>query len=73
MTTDSLLIVIIFSGVALCGAYFRAQFVDLRKQRRAEIEEGTRTHLLYRVELSRPEKSAVVPVVVDRAANPESV
>jgi hypothetical protein len=58
----TLMMVMIFSGVALCGAHFLAQYTDWRNQQTAEVERKLRVRLLYR-ELSRPQKSVVVPVV----------
>jgi hypothetical protein len=63
ISANNLMIVMIFSGIALCGAYFRAQYMDWCDQQTAEIEKRLRVRLLYRDELSRPQESAVVPVV----------
>jgi hypothetical protein len=59
----NLMMVMIFSGIALCGAYFRAQYMDWCNQQTAEVERKLRVRLLYRDELSRPQKSGVLPVV----------
>jgi hypothetical protein len=59
----NLMMVMIFSGIALCGAYFRAQYRDWRSQQTAEVERKLRVRLLYRDELSRPQESVVVPFV----------
>jgi hypothetical protein len=45
--------VMIFSGIALCGAYFRAQHRDWRSQQTAEVERKLRIRLLYRDESSQ--------------------
>jgi hypothetical protein len=62
MNTDNLMMVMILGGITLCGAHFRAQYMDWRNQQIAEVEKKIRVRLLYRNELSRPQESVVVPV-----------
>jgi hypothetical protein len=50
-------------GIALCGAYFRGQYTDWRRQQTAETERKIQVRLLYQDKLSRPQESAVAPVV----------
>jgi hypothetical protein len=59
----NLMMAMIFSGIALCGAYFRSRYMDWCNQQTAEVERKLRVRLLYRDELSRPQESVVVPVV----------
>jgi hypothetical protein len=59
----NLMMVVIFSGIALCGAYFRAQYRDWRNQQTAEVERKLRVRLLYRNESSRSQESVVVRIV----------
>jgi hypothetical protein len=47
MNSDNIMMAIILCGFALCGAYFNAQYRDLRRQQKAEIQEKTRVRLLY--------------------------
>jgi hypothetical protein len=56
MTVDNLMIVIIFGGIAVCGAYFRAQYLDWRNRQTAKIIERAKVRLLYRVGPSRLQK-----------------
>jgi len=41
----NLMMVMIFGGVALCGAYFRARYMDWRNQQTAEVERKLRVRL----------------------------
>jgi hypothetical protein len=63
MNVDNLLMVMILVGIALCGAYFRGEYMDWRRQQTAESERKIQVRLLYKDESSRPPESAVVPVV----------
>ncbi len=63
MNVGNLMMVMILGGIALCGAYFRAQFMDWRTQQTDEVDKKIRVRLLYRDELSRPQENVVVPVV----------
>ena len=63
MNVDNLMMLMIWGGIALCGAYFRAQYVNWRNQQTTGIEKKIRVRLLYRAELLRPQESVVVPVV----------
>ena len=63
MNAGDLIMVMILGGIALCGAYFRGQFMDWRNQQTAEVEKKMRVRLLYRDEFSRPQESVVVPDV----------
>jgi hypothetical protein len=64
MNVDNLMMIMILSGVALCGAYFRAQYRDWRRQQTAAIEEKIRVHLLYQTQLPRPQQSSARPAGV---------
>jgi hypothetical protein len=57
MNWDNGMMIIILSGFALCGGYFRAQYTDWRKKQNAEMQEKIRVRLLYLVDLSRPSES----------------
>jgi hypothetical protein len=61
ITAYNLMMVMIFSGIALCGAYFRARYMEWRDQQTAEVEKQLRVRLLYRDESSRPQESVVGP------------
>ena len=56
MDVDDLMMVMISGGIALCGAYIRAQYMDWRNQQSAEVEKTSRVRPLYPVELSRPQE-----------------
>jgi hypothetical protein len=47
MNEDNLMMVMILSGFALCGAYFRAQYRDWRNRQSAEAEQKRRVRLMY--------------------------
>jgi hypothetical protein len=47
MNEDNLMMVMILSGFALCGAYFRAQYRDWRNRQAAEVEQKSRIRLIY--------------------------
>lgn len=63
INADNLLMVMILGGIALCGAYFRGQYMDWRSQQTAEAEKKIRVRLLYRDELSHSQESVVAPIV----------
>ena len=42
INADSFLMCIVFSGLALCGAYFRSQYIDWRQKNAAQAEERYR-------------------------------
>lgn len=48
MNADNLMMVMILGGITLCGAYFRAQYLDWRNRQTAEAERKNRVRLLYR-------------------------
>ena len=56
MDVDDLMMVMISGGIALCGAYIRAQYMDWRNQQSAEVEKTSRVRPLYPLELSRPQE-----------------
>ena len=45
MNVGNLMMVMILGGIALCGAYFRAQFMDWRTQQTAEVDKKIRVRL----------------------------
>jgi hypothetical protein len=63
MTTDTVMMAMILGGFVLCGCYFRAQYVDWRHEKNAQIKNAVLLRQLYRNESSPREKA--VPVVVD--------
>jgi hypothetical protein len=63
MDVDDLMMVMILGGIALCGAYFRAQYMDWRNQQTAEVQKTIRLRLLYPDYLSRRQVRVVVHVV----------
>jgi hypothetical protein len=63
MNVDNLMMVLILVGIALCGAYFRSQYMDWRRQQTAEAEKKLQVRLLYQDDSSHPRESVVVPVV----------
>jgi hypothetical protein len=63
MNVDNFMMVMILGGIALCGAYFRSQYMDWRNQQTAEAEKEIQLRLLYQDELPRPRESNVAPVV----------
>ena len=67
INADSFMMFIVFGGLALCGAYFRAQYIDWRRQQTADVKPKLRGRLLYQVESARPQESVVVRAVVDLA------
>ena len=58
----------ISGGIALSGAYIRAQYMDWRNQQTAEVEKTIRVGLLYPVELSRPQEGVVVLLLTLQAS-----
>jgi hypothetical protein len=56
---DTFMMFIVISGFALCGAYFRAQYMDWRNEQTAEVERTIRVRLLWRDQLSRPRENVV--------------
>jgi hypothetical protein len=54
MNWDNVMTIIILSGFALCGVYFRIQFTDWRTRQNAEMQERIRVRLLYSADLSHP-------------------
>ncbi len=50
MNEDNLMLAMILSGFALCGAYFRAQYRDWRDRRIAEAKRKSRARLQYQVD-----------------------
>jgi hypothetical protein len=46
MIVDNLMMLMILGGIALCGAYFRGQYMDWRNQQTAEFERKIRVRLL---------------------------
>jgi hypothetical protein len=63
MNASDLIMVMILGGFALCGAYFRAQYMDWRNQQTVEVGRTIRLRLLYRDQLSRSQESIVAPVI----------
>ena len=47
MNEDNLMIVMILTGFALCGAYFRAQYRDWRSRQTTEAEQKSRVRPIY--------------------------
>ena len=47
MNEDNLMMVMILTGFALCGAYFRAQYKDWRSRQTSEAEQKSRIPLTY--------------------------
>jgi len=58
MNADSLMMTIILGGIALCGVYFRAQFMNWRKQHTAEKKNEIQGRLLHALP---PQERTVVP------------
>lgn len=54
MDADNFMMLIVFSGFALCGAHFRAQYIDWRRQQTADGKQKLRDRLLYQVDSARP-------------------
>jgi hypothetical protein len=50
---DNCMMLIVISGLVLCGAYFRSLYSDWRRQQTANIEENDRLRLLYQVHGAR--------------------
>jgi len=57
MIVDNLMMLMILGGIALCGAYFRGQYMDWRNQQTAAVEKKIRVRLLYRDGLLPPQDS----------------
>jgi len=57
MNLDSVMVVVILCGFALCGGYFSAQYRDWRRQQNTKIQEKIRVRLLYLIDLSHPSES----------------
>jgi len=47
MNEDNLVMAMILSGFALCGAYFRAQYKEWRRRLSAKVKQSDRIRLLY--------------------------
>jgi hypothetical protein len=69
INADDLMMIMIFSGIALCGAYFHSQFMNWRRQHTAEAETDVRDRLLYA--LPSQEKLIAVPAGDDKTGHRE--
>jgi len=54
---DAFMMFTVYGGFALCAAYFRAQYMDWRQERAADLKEKIRVRLSYQVRFSHGRKS----------------
>jgi hypothetical protein len=60
INADDFMMFIVLAGFALCGAYFRAQYMEWRQQKAAAVKNDVRVRLLYHGGSARPALSVVV-------------
>jgi hypothetical protein len=61
VSVDTFMMFTVFSGLALCGVYFRSQYLDWRRRQTADVRQKLVVRLLYQVEagLSRSQECSV--------------
>jgi hypothetical protein len=54
INVDNFMVFLVIAGFALCGAYFRAQYKEWRRQQSSDANEKIRIRLLYQVDSQPP-------------------
>jgi hypothetical protein len=72
MNLDDALFVVIVSGVALCAAYFRDEYIGWREHRAADMRRETSMRELHIDRFSHQEDSDSVRCVVNLAENADA-
>lgn len=67
--SDDFMLFIVITGFVLCGAYFRAQYKDWRRQQTSDAKEKIQVRLLYQLDSQSPRSQGSVGVrAVDSAS-----